>query len=337
MLTAFGEGLACKYYDAHDSYYVRLVNKQTLTWLVMNKNVGVTEKPAESKSKDQVLFDRCREVTIRNGVMNCDCGRTQQFLMPCSHICAVIKKKDYMDPSFYHVRWYKTFAYYWKQPFSTNLAPNVEAALNQRFEADKQLFSKTTGNFEGINVRNSLFLNNVELDHCVVEDEILEWMKVIREQSSKAAIPKGKIDKEEALKILNASSDEEYMDDNVFLNGLTQNETFNETFSQLSQQREEGEMSSLESSVIGKQTNEYTKTFALCTEAFNVCRNQTQHKALQDSLQQFIVKTVHDNNRAYYENNKGTTFFGGDIETRRKVPRCMSKGEQYKRKSHLRK
>ena len=90
MLTAFGEGLACKYYDAHDSYYVRLVNKQTLTWLVMNKNVGVTEKPAESKSKDQVLFDRCREVTIRNGVMNCDCGRTQQFLMPCSHICAVI-------------------------------------------------------------------------------------------------------------------------------------------------------------------------------------------------------------------------------------------------------
>ena len=158
ILTKFAEGLACKYYDQHESYYVRLIDKKTLTWFVMNKNVGETEKPASSDSKDQVLFTRCRKVTIINGIMNCDCGRTQQFLMPCTHICAVINKKDYMDPSFYHVRWYKTFAYYWKRNFSTTMAPNVLSALDLRFHADNNLFCNVTGVFKGISVKNSQFL-----------------------------------------------------------------------------------------------------------------------------------------------------------------------------------
>ena len=86
ILTQFAEGLACKYYDAHQSYIVRLVDKNILTWMVMNKNAAEVTKP--------VTADSDRTVTIVNGIMKCDCGRTQQFLMPCTHICAVIKKRS---------------------------------------------------------------------------------------------------------------------------------------------------------------------------------------------------------------------------------------------------
>ena len=69
MLTAFGEGLSCKYFDANNSYYVRMINKETLTWFVMSKNVGETEKPPSSDRHEQVLFDRCCRVIVRNWLL----------------------------------------------------------------------------------------------------------------------------------------------------------------------------------------------------------------------------------------------------------------------------
>ena len=338
MLTAFGEGLSCKYFDAKNSYYVRMINKETLTWLVMSKNVGETEKPPSSDSYEQVMFDRCRKVTVRNGLMDCDCGRTQQFLMPCSHICAVIAKKEYMDPRFYHIRWYKTFAYYWKQPYSNNLAPNVKDALNQRFEADKSLFCKVTGKFLGIDVRNSLFFESIKDNYSVeCNDEITQWMKIIREKTLEGAVPKGTISKGRAISILNEGPNEDYFSGKLLVNGFTQNDTFTETFSQLSQQREEIELSSLESSIVAKPKNEYNTTLALFKEAYNVCRTEENKKCLQDTLQKFIVSTVTKNNKDYYSNVKGTTFYGGDLENRKTVRRTYSKAEQILRQSKKKK
>ena len=335
ILTQFAEGLACKYYDAHQSYIVRLVDKKILTWLVINKNAAEKPKPVAADVEDQVKFARCRTVTIVNGIMNCDCGRTQQFLMPCTHICAVIKKKEYMDPSFYHVRWYKTFMYYWKRKFSKDMAPNVLAALDHRFHADKRLFSSETGKYMGINVKGSQFFNNVHNEYTeIMNDDETVWMKSIKHETEYHAIPQGTITMEMAARDHKDPSSTEVMDafqSTWFLSGKVNNDSFTDTVLHLSQQRESYELSSLESSVIGKQKSDYAKTFEYFKEAATVCRNRKQHKELQNLLQRFSYNIVAQNTKEIRENNDGMQFFGADLETRKHVPRLMNNNERLMR------
>ena len=91
ILTSYAEGLACVRFDMRDLYNVRLYKKHQ--WLVMKKDDVQDNRKSKSKDKSPVKFDRCRFVQIVNGYMTCSCGDTQQYLMPCRHICAVIKEK----------------------------------------------------------------------------------------------------------------------------------------------------------------------------------------------------------------------------------------------------
>ena len=68
------------------------------------------------------LYDRVRVVGIdMEGCMSCSCGYVQRMLMPCRHICAVIKKPEYYVPSLFHVRWHKLYGYYYNNLFDKEI------------------------------------------------------------------------------------------------------------------------------------------------------------------------------------------------------------------------
>ena len=110
ILTEYAEGLACNNFDRRTLYHVRQICQ--FKWMVIYKKSisGFPEKKSSALS-----FQRVRTVTIdTDGYMTCTCGYVQRMLMPCTHICAVIDKPDYYEPSMFHVRWYKMFNYYYR-------------------------------------------------------------------------------------------------------------------------------------------------------------------------------------------------------------------------------
>ena len=121
ILTKYAEGIACHNFDVRHNYNVRRIARHT--WYVLYKNIGKVEKMDESKD---IKYDRVRTVIIDNqGYMSCSCGYVQRMLMPCWHICAIIDKREYYIPSMFHVRWYKTFSYYYRPITNENMREQV--------------------------------------------------------------------------------------------------------------------------------------------------------------------------------------------------------------------
>ena len=146
-------------------------------------------------------------------------------------------------------------------------------------------------------------------DHNVVNDDIAIWMKAIRETTTFHAIPKGSLTKDMALN----DEVDDYFDEKWHLNHFVENDNLTNTITHLSLQREASEMSSLESSVIGKQKSDYQKSLQLFQEAFHVCRDKEQRKNLQNALQKFIFSTVNKNTQDILGHQDGSTFYGADI------------------------
>ena len=137
-MTKYAEGIACVRFDSKDDYNVRLHHKHQ--WFVMRKvNEAENSKSKKEIESSPIKFDRCRLVTITNGHMSCSCGNTQQYLMPCRHICAVIREKKYMVPELYNIRWFKTFAYYFLQEYSHELIPTVLPKMTNIFKMSQNV------------------------------------------------------------------------------------------------------------------------------------------------------------------------------------------------------
>ena len=85
VLTEYAEGLAIKRFDSQEYYNVRLRNRNPYQWLVMDNTIGnigpQTYNP--NKKEHPLMLDRCCLVIISGGYINCNCGDTNQSLMPC--------------------------------------------------------------------------------------------------------------------------------------------------------------------------------------------------------------------------------------------------------------
>ena len=103
-LTPYAEGLMCSYFDRQNQYFVRQTKHNV--WMVMHKS-NMNNK--NSTSKDHPKYKRVRKVEVRNNYMTCTCQLTQRWLMPCVHMFCVLKKKEYVTPSMFHLRWWKHF------------------------------------------------------------------------------------------------------------------------------------------------------------------------------------------------------------------------------------
>ena len=111
-LTTYAEGLACNNFDKRVLYIAR--KQSNKIWYVMKKDI----KKDDDKKINILKFVRVRIVSIDNdNFLSCSCGYVQRMLMPCSHVCCVLEKKQFYIPSLFHIRWYKDFNYYYQRDF----------------------------------------------------------------------------------------------------------------------------------------------------------------------------------------------------------------------------
>ena len=89
----FDKKLEYEHYKVNDS-----------EWLVVHESFG------KGTNCGFPTFDRVRSVQVsQDGYMNCSCGKTGEYLLPCVHICRVIDNNEMFTSEMFHVRWHKLF------------------------------------------------------------------------------------------------------------------------------------------------------------------------------------------------------------------------------------
>ena len=159
QLTTYAEGLACKNFDQRTLYNVRRYNLKM--WLVLKKEAGT--KPPSLDESQKLYYDRVRTVCIDpEGYMSCSCGKVQQYLMPCPHMCAVLGEKEYYVSSLFHIRWHKTFNYYHGSKFGSFLASHLCHSLEETLKVTQENCFRMSGKYKGAYMINTPFLNDLE-------------------------------------------------------------------------------------------------------------------------------------------------------------------------------
>lgn len=146
-------------------------------------------------------------MTITNGYMSCTCGYKKRFLMPCRHMCAIINDPKKYTPNLFHIRWYMTYNYYFKRPFAQQKVPGVAAALTEMHETTlKTGFNPSTGEYRGVPVTNTLFLQSLPPFEENLEEttsktsklETYEFMKRIYDETIVKPVVRGTILKDDS-------------------------------------------------------------------------------------------------------------------------------------------
>ena len=331
ILTSYAEGLACVRFDMRDLYNVRLYKKHQ--WLVMKKDDVQDNRKSKSKDKSPVKFDRCRFVQIVNGYMTCSCGDTQQYLMPCRHICAVIKEKKYLEASFYNIRWYKTFAYYYLQKFSSEIIPTLNQKIAQIHEVSiKKDFSKINGNYKGVYVVGSKFYEDIDEIYNYTEDDVLRYMILIRNKSLSQAVLRGSL-KNTTLPSIQTEQEISGKEDTTTNTSEIEINEFasqSQTEYQFSQQRNEMENIDVD---CDKAKHQSTSTFkdaeALFKEVYFDCKTEHQIGELMKCIRNYGNTIQASNKNTLKEISKGgTIMYGTKITKKKKIPRYKSYGEK---------
>ena len=158
VLVPYAEGLACSNFDQREFYNVHRAS--AFCWYVLNKEAG-TILPT-LYIVNNVKFDRVRIVSLDNHqFMSCSCGYVQRYFMPCRHICAVLNDIKYYDPAFFHIRWHKSFNYYYGNAFSKTLAPRINDTLNQTLDETRATSYRDSGTYKGVYMKHSQFIHDL--------------------------------------------------------------------------------------------------------------------------------------------------------------------------------
>ena len=121
VLTPYALGLFCKNFDRQKDYYTTRISEYE--WISLYKD----HFEKEDISFNCPSFIRVRKVTLsKNGFMNCDCGKTGEFLLPCAHICSVVKEDKYFTPDTFHVRWHHHFSYAYANMDENDYTPEAQ-------------------------------------------------------------------------------------------------------------------------------------------------------------------------------------------------------------------
>ena len=328
ILTPYAQGLVCKRFDVHDQYIVRLYGDNQ--WLVVKKS-HLEEKHNDDENTDdentqQLYFTRVSLVQIIDGFMSCTCGDVQQYLMPCRHIFAVIKKKEYIEPNFFHLRWNKHFAYFFNRDYGKTLAPNVTQVLNEIFESTTlNCFACSgSGRYKGVLVDNSKFYQNIKTDHQRQDDLSLSIMEKIRDDMINSVVMQRSITFQSFLNNENAVEEMEQDDGIIDLDEYSDPGGIagsSQTEMQLTDKREKMPMSPNKTST-SSHSSVYSELLPNFENAVNTCKTDAQRERLQRELLKCYHSNIAENgarNRSI--NDQKYAFYGTDISNKKTQPR----------------
>lgn len=158
IITKYALGLFCKNFDRRREYLS--VQVDTNKWLVTH----LTNISSHKKERSIPRFMRVRKVLLdKDGFMNCSCGRTNEYLLPCVHICKVVDKEEYFGPEQFHVRWHKDYNYYYKTDFGVLSYEKKVSLMDELLKETRSRHYNSDGQYRGCYFKSSSFLK------CLIE------------------------------------------------------------------------------------------------------------------------------------------------------------------------
>ena len=327
-LNDYALGLAVRVFDQSIKYYSVRVGPNR--WYVMFKGVGYLK---DRDSTLPQLYDRVRIVDVdMEGYMSCSCGYVQRMLMPCRHICAVIKKPEYYVPSLFHVRWHKLFGYYYNNLFKRDICEKTKAALHQLLLCTRSNAYLISGKYKGIFIKESQFQKSLE-PYVKVENDVSKLMDYILNMTMKSGpVVASSFDISEILKLNYLEKDgtnysqprplEVYGQETETSFGGTSDMCI--TLSQTHADYEEIVDDPLSSTTM----NFYKEGLPAYEEMIRTCPNR---KAFEECMDMMRTRhTLHVCSKGIqgdYGARKGTGLFGEDLTLKRNIKRHKTYAE----------
>ena len=107
-------------------------------------------------------FKRVRTISLdKDGFMNCSCGKTGEYLLPCKHICSLVNNEDFFSVDMFHVRWHKQFSLFHGKDAGKECSPAQSKLLNEVFQTTRRTHYDSKGHYKGVPMKGSLFLKNL--------------------------------------------------------------------------------------------------------------------------------------------------------------------------------
>ena len=145
ILTKYALGLFCKNFDRRLRYITIVINENE--WLV--PHVAIFEKDSSKTNTPQ--FQRIRKVTLdEKGFLNCSCGKTNEYLLPCVHICRIVNDESFFGPTQFHIRWHKDFCYYYDTDFGNDLYPEKVKLMRDILNETRKNHYNVMGEYRGL-------------------------------------------------------------------------------------------------------------------------------------------------------------------------------------------
>ena len=95
--------------------------------------------------------------------MSCSCGYVQRWLMPCVHICSIIKDEQYLTSDLFHIRWWKHFDYIYIKGNSSmdeKTRHSLEMSLNEVRDVH---FYSHNGKYKGVPLNGTSLLAHLQM------------------------------------------------------------------------------------------------------------------------------------------------------------------------------
>ena len=125
-------------------------------WIVVHSSFG------ESGQCEIPTFDRVRKVSLDGeNFMNCTCGKTGEYMMPCVHICRVIDKNEHFNPCMFHVRWLKLFNYALARKDGHQNMQKTLPVLKDLLKDVRENHFHDDGTYKGVPMSTSSFLDEM--------------------------------------------------------------------------------------------------------------------------------------------------------------------------------
>ena len=153
-LTKYALGIFNDNFDRRLDYEHHQVGSRE--WLVVHSSFG-------NKNDCSIpTFDRVRKVTLDgDNFMNCSCGKTGEYLIPCVHICRVIHKNEFFNPCMFHVRWLKLFNYALARKEGCDNMKHTLPVLKKLLKEVRENYYRDDGTYKGIPLSTSPFLESM--------------------------------------------------------------------------------------------------------------------------------------------------------------------------------
>ena len=345
ILVTYAEGLACDNFDKKQYYNVH--RNSAFTWFVLNKAAGTMPMNTDNASK--IKFDRVRTVLIdANQFMTCSCGYIQRFLLPCCHVCAVLKDLRYYEPSLFHIRWHKSFNYYYGNGFASKIAPETNTAINDMLNETRSNHYRDSGKYKGVPLSNSTFLRELpefiheRIDKDINQHAIIDLMKsILLHTNEKGPVLKNSIplhdqevpdhdvcDIEDEFMNNPDDSNDNMCDCTTEFGGSSQTET------QLSTARLAIDNAPNNNEVI-EVSKYYQLAIPVYEEMMNSCKTKRQFEDVIKLMETQHFKHVSENGVLPHNNTTRSTYMFGQNDTnQRSIPRkkfAYERRHQYKK------